>query len=160
MEDAALPIVEAGASEKSRHQTAKLAAQILTRKDAGFVVPTRKQKKDLLVAFAKQNLVIYGNAFDMLKLARPFSLNELSEIESNLGSITLYEIKSTNRPIGPDFRGYFFALTTAELLVAQNLKDRYRFVFVNTTTEEFIELTLTEVFGRAKGIYPTWSIRF
>jgi len=31
---------------------------------------------------------------------------------------------------------------------------------VNVITENFMELTLTEIFAKAKGIYPTWSIRF
>jgi hypothetical protein len=126
----------------------------------GFVIPTRKQKQNLLVAFAKRNMVIYGNAFDALKLFKPVNLNNLMEIEENLDELILYEIKSTNRTSGSDFRGYFFALTTAELLVAQNLKKRYKFAFVNVTTNQLLELTLTEVFAKAKGIYPTWSIRF
>ena len=34
------------------------------------------------------------------------------------------------------FGGYFFSLSTAELLVAQNLGNRYRFAFVNTRTRK------------------------
>ena len=59
-----------------------------------------------------------------------------------------------------DFRRYFFSLSTAELLVAQNLGERYRFAFVNTRTRTFVELTLQEIFARARGIYPMWSIQF
>jgi len=53
-----------------------------------------------------------------------------------------------------------FGLTTAELLVAQNLGDRYRFIFVNTVTGHTMELKLNELFAKAKGIYPQWSISF
>jgi hypothetical protein len=102
-----------------------------------------------------------GTAIPPLKLINPVNLDSVPEIEQHLDDIILYEVKSTNRKnIGPDFSGYFFALTTAELLVAQNLKKRYKFVLVNVITESFVELTLTEVFAKAKGIYPTWSIRF
>ncbi len=160
MDDESLPLTEAAISESSRQQTAKRAAQILIRKGSGFVIPTGQQKLNLLVAFAKRNMVIYGNAFDALRLLQPVDLDSQSEIDEHLDDLVLYEIKSTNRAIKPDFSGYFFALTTAELLVAQNLKNRYKFVFVNVTTEEYLELSLTDVFAKAKGIYPTWSIRF
>lgn len=56
--------------------------------------------------------------------------------------------------------GEGFILPTAELLVAQNLGARFRFAFVNTLTRAHIELTLPEIFARARGIYPTWSIQF
>jgi hypothetical protein len=153
-------VIEAALSEASRNQTAKKAAKILLQSGALFVVPTAKQKRLLLVEFAKRNLVVYGKAFDVVKLAHKLNLDDASEIARNLDKIVLCEVKSSNRKLPEDFKGYFFALTTAELLVAQNLKHRYRFVFVNTVTNAYIELTLQELFGRARGIYPTWSIMF
>jgi hypothetical protein len=153
-------IAEAGFAEASRNQTAKKAAQILLRSNSGFVVPTAKQKRLLLIEFARQNLVLYGKAFDVVKLVGTVNLNDAVEIGRNIDKIVLCEIKSSSRKLPEDFRGYFFALTTAELLVAQNLKHRYRFILVNTTTEAYLELTLQEMFGRARGIYPTWSIMF
>jgi hypothetical protein len=59
-----------------------------------------------------------------------------------------------------DFSGYFFDLTTAELLVAQSLKNYFKFAFVNTVTKEYMEMTLNQVFAKSKGIYPKWAIRF
>jgi hypothetical protein len=153
-------ITEAILAEASRNQTAKKAAQILVRSDAAFVVPTAKQKLLLLVECAKRNLVVYGKAFDIIKLAATVNLDDPVEVGSNLDKITLCEIKSSSRKLPKDFKGYFFALTTAELLVAQNLKQRYKFVLVNTVTETYMELSLQEMFGRARGIYPTWSIMF
>jgi hypothetical protein len=153
-------ITGAALAEASRNQTAKKAAQILLKSGSGFVVPTARQKRLLLVEFAKRNLVVYGKAFDVVKLAGSVDLDASADIERNLDKIVLCEIKSSNKKLPEDFRGYFFALTTAELLVAQNLKHRYRFIFVNTITGAYIELTLQELFGRARGIYPTWSIMF
>jgi len=153
-------IAGAALAEASRNQTAKRAAQILLRSDSGFVVPTAKQKRLLLVEFARQNLVVYGKAFDVVKLAGTVDLDDAAAIERNLDKIVLCEIKSSSRKLPKDFRGYFFALTTAELLVAQNLKQRFKFILVNTAAGTYIELTLQELFGRARGIYPTWSIMF
>jgi len=153
-------ITGAGFAEASRNQTAKRAAQILLKSGSGFVVPTAKQKRLLLIEFAKKNLVVYGKAFDVVRLDEAVNLDDAAEIGRNLAKIIICEIKSSNRKLPVDFKGYFFALTTAELLVAQNLKQRYKFIFVNTITGTYIELTLQELFGRARGIYPTWSIMF
>jgi len=87
-------------------------------------------------------------------------LNDLEDVERHLDGITLYEIKSTNRDVGASFEGYFFGLTAAELLVSQSLKDRFKFIFVDINTGKHLELTLSQIFARAKGIYPTWSILF
>lgn len=59
-----------------------------------------------------------------------------------------------------DLKGYFFNITAAELLTAQSLGDQYRFLFVNTLTGEHTEMSLNDVFGRARAMYPAWHIRF
>ena len=96
----------------------------------------------------------------MVRFAGNLNLDDSIEIAAKLDKIILCEVKSSNRKLPEDFRGYFFALTTAELLVAQNLKERFKFIFVNTIAGTFMELTLQELFARARGIYPTWSIMF
>jgi len=153
-------LTEAALAEASRNQTAKRAARILLRSDPGFVVPTARQKGLLLVEFARRNLVVYGRAFDLVKLAKAVDLDDAADISRNFDNIVLCEIKSSGRRLPADFKGYFFALTTAELLVAQNLKQRFKFVLVNVATSSHLELTLRELFARARGIYPTWSIMF
>jgi len=160
MGDGAEVIPKAIFAEASRNQTAKKAAQILLQCGGGYVVPTAKQKRLLLVEFARRNLVVYGKAFDVVRVAGNLNLDDCTEIAAKLDNILLCEVKSSNRKLPQDFRGYFFALTTAELLVAQSLKERFKFVFVNTVTGTFLELTLQELFARARGIYPTWSIMF
>ena len=139
--------------------TARRAAQILIEKRLGFTLPTPKQKKNLAVAFVKKGMIVYGRAFDIVKLLAAVDLDDLSDIEAKIHKIQLFEIKSTNKDkIGVSFGGYFFGLTAAEVLVAQSLKQQFRFVLVNTLTKHHVELSLNELFGRAKGIYPTWSI--
>lgn len=149
-------------SPRSGQKTAKKAAELLQRIDGGrFVIPTAKARKAICIAFALSGQVVYGKAFDIVKVPPGVEVEEATALQDHLESIVLYEIKSTNKAaVKPDFKGYFFSLSTAELLVAQSLKERYRFVFVNTLTGTYTELTLQEVFARARGIYPAWSISF
>lgn len=103
---------------------------------------------------------MYGKAFDVVRLSDSVNLDDLADCERGLGSIRIYEVKSTKKNLPADFRGFFFALTGAEMLVAQSLKEQFGFVFVNTTTGDYLEAKLGDVFARARGIYPTWSICF
>lgn len=140
--------------------TAGKAALLLASKGLGYFVPTAKQKKNLVVAFAKNDKIVYGKAFDVVRLEDAVNLDSLEEVEANLSKILLCEIKSTKKDIAVDFRGHFFGLTAAEVLVAQSLKEQFRFIFVNTVTGAYLELQLNEIFAKARGIYPTWSISF
>jgi hypothetical protein len=67
--------------------------------------------------------------------------------------------KATRKAKATHFRGHFFSVSTAELLVAQSLGDLYRFAFVNATDDECFEVSLQQIYARTKAIYPTWSIR-
>jgi len=140
--------------------TARRAAEILVQKDLGYVIPTGKQKKNLAVAFVKRDMIVYGKAFDIVRLSVPVDLNYVEEIERHLEHVTLYEIKSTAKGVRRAFEGHFFSLTAAELLVSQSLKSQFKFVFVNINTGDHLELSLSQMFARAKGIYPGWSVSF
>ena len=145
---------------QSGHSTAKKAAALLVAKGTGFIVPTGKQRQDLLVAFARKGNVVYGKAFDVVKIAGAVDLNNPDDIERQLACITVFEIKSSRKQLRAGFGGFFFSLTGAEVLVAQSLKKQFKFVLVNTITGEHLELGLADIFARAKGIYPSWSICF
>ena len=142
-------------------QTAIKALKILKNKKIGFRVLNSTEKKNLALAFARKNMVIYGKAYDIIRCKKKIDFSNEKDVEKKLDDITVYEIKSTNRKdMKKDFSGYFFDLTTAELLVAQSLKTRFKFVFVNTVTENYNELSLNQVFAKSKAIYPKWAIRF
>lgn len=144
-----------------KQQTAKRAVTILEEAGLGFVEPTSDERRSLTVGFAMVGKVLYGAAFDVVQLAREIDLSDPAAIAANLNAITVCEVKSTRKDrVGADFRGYFFDLTTAELLVAQSLGEQYKFAFVNTLTQDHIELSLTELFGRARKIYPKWAVQF
>jgi len=141
--------------------TARRAVSILLAKKQGFHEPSAQERRNLCVGFAKVGKVLYGAAFDAVRLAGAVDLSSHESIERDIDLITVYEVKSTNRPkLDAAFSGYFFDLTTAELLVAQSLGDSYRFAFVNTISGEHIELGLSEVFGKARRIYPKWAVLF
>jgi len=143
---------------QSGHSTAKKAAALLVAKR--FVIPTGRQRQNLLVAFAKKGKVVYGKAFDVVKVAVSIDLDDLADVERQLSNITVFEIKSSRKKLRSGFGGFFFSLTGAEVLVAQSLKKQFKFVLVNTVTGEYLELSLSDIFSRAKGIYPSWSICF
>lgn len=145
---------------QSGQGTAKKAAALLVARKDGFILPSPKQKLNLLVAFAKKGKVVYGKAFDVVRLTRSVDLNSLAAVEQNLDAITVCEIKSTKKALSADFSQFFFSLTGAEVLVAQSLKKQFKFLLVNTRTGEYLEIELAQIFARAKGIYPSWSIAF
>jgi hypothetical protein len=132
----------------------------LEAKGIGFFVPTAEQRKEIAIESASRGFATYGKAFDIVKVLKPgTSLSDLN-LKADFDQLVICEIKSTDRDLDTDWHGYFFSLSTAELLIAQSLQDRFRFVLVNIRTGDHLELTLTEVFGRAQAIYPSWSIRF
>lgn len=115
------------------------------------------------MAFAGRDKIVYGRAFDAVRIPSGLEvdLDDLSSVEANLSELTLYEVKSTNRSnLSDDFKGYFFALTAAELLVAQSLGDQFRFLLIHTLTGARLELSLQGLLKRARSIYPSWSVLF
>jgi hypothetical protein len=157
-----LPVLEGG-DGKSGSATSKTALGMLVQGDSAFVAPSKVQRRNLAMAFAAKDKVVYGRAFDAVKIRSDsaIDLGDLDSVRSNLDDVVLYEVKSTNRAdIDSDFDNYFFALTTAELLVAQSLGAQFRFLFIHTLTGHRLELSLTEVYKKARAIYPGWSIRF
>jgi hypothetical protein len=109
-------------SSGSGSSTAKRAMAMLTAGDARFRNPTKAQRRNLAMAFAGQDKIVYGRAFDAVRVPPgvEVDLDELASVELNLHNLTLYEVKSTNRKNLDDFRGYFFALTAAQSSGATN----------------------------------------
>lgn len=170
-ENVPLPLPDAGveltlsattaASESASGQaTAKRALKLLA--DHGYIVPTPAARRNLAMAFAGADKVVYGKAFDAVKIKGQgaLDLEDLEAVTKHLGRVRLYEVKSTKRELASDFAGHFFSLSTAELLVAQSLGTQFGFVFVNVESSAVLELSLRELYAKAKAIYPGWSIRF
>jgi hypothetical protein len=80
-------------------------------------------------------------------------------VQQRVDDIVLCEVKSTKRALDENFSGYFFGLSTGELLVAQSLGTNFEFALVNTETRVVKILTLKQLLGRAKAIYPAWCLQ-
>ena len=157
-----LPILEPE-SKGSGSSTAKTALAMLTQGDPTFREPTKLHRRHIAMAFAARDKIVYGRAFDAVRIpdGLDIDLDDLASVEFHLAKLILYEIKSTNRSnLEADFKGYFFALTSAELLVAQSLGPQFRFLFVHTLTGDRLEMGVQGLFERAKSIYPSWSVLF
>ena len=148
-------------SPNNSQQTATKATQILDKKP-DFRILQKDQRKELVKAFISTGKVVYGRAFDVIRIsgkeAGGLVLDSEADFLKHIERITLYEVKSTRRDLDEHFDGYFFGLTTAELLVAQTLGDQYRFMLVNTKTEAELDLSLQDLLARANKIYPVWNI--
>ena len=143
------------------HRTARRAVELLCQLDASYRCPTRSERDALLVAFAKHRKTLHTAAFDAVRLAAPLDLVNADAIADQIDLVTICEVKSTNRTMmGANLKGYFFNITAAEMLTAQGLGRQYRFVFVNTLTGHHQEMSLQDVMGRARAMYPAWHIRF
>jgi hypothetical protein len=144
----------------SNKATAAAARLLLCTKDPSFRVLSGSQKLRVVVAFARRGAVVYGQAFDLVRCDPTANLDDDADLIRVLPTLQLYEVKSSSRTLKPGFADYFFSFSTAELLVAQSLGDNFRFAFVNIHSGEVLDLSLPEVFARARAIYPSWSIKF
>lgn len=91
-------------SVQTGQRTAKIAAEIL--RESGFVIPAAAQREAILIAFVRAGYVIYGKAFDVVKCSGPVDLTSSDEVLKNIDRVTLFEVKSTNKPtVKPSFRG-------------------------------------------------------
>jgi len=148
------------AERASNKLTASAARDFLCRKDPRFRALKGPQKTRLVVEFARRGVVVYGQAFDIVHCDPSVDFDDAASIEKALSDIRIYEVKSSSRTLKPGFADYFFSFSTAELLVAQSLGDNFRFAFVNILSGEMLDLSLREVFAKARAIYPSWSIKF
>ncbi|NTY00188.1 hypothetical protein [Deinococcus sp. JMULE3] len=158
-----LPIVdEIEIDNSSNKRTARTATLLIMKELERCYEPSNAERSDICVAFARKGKPVYGKAFDLFQMLddKPRSAKGIEQAIQD-GTLRLLEVKSTGRAkIDEEFSGYFFSLSTAELLVAQALGDLYQFAFYNTTTKTLKLHTLNEIYKKAKGVYPTWSIRF
>lgn len=85
-------------SARSNQRTAKHAAQILIEDRADFVVPTARQRVAILQAFARDEQVVYGKAFDIVRRPPDMDLDSAESIYERIDDLLVCEIKSTNNP--------------------------------------------------------------
>ena len=142
------------------HPTSRQAIEVLLADNSGFVQPSRNQRQQLQVAFARQGKALIPSAYDIVRLSRPVDLDDNEDILANIDAILIYEIKSTNRAnVDEDLKGYFFNITGSEMLVAQQLGSRFRIVFVHTVKNHWQEMAPAVILAAAlaRSIQPSIS---
>ena len=141
-------------------RTERSGKRLLCEIDPCCRLLTPAERRAVLIAFAMHGKALAGAAYDAVRLQREIDLADPHDIAANIDALTLIELKTTNREtVGADLAGYFFNITSAELLTAQSLKSQYRFIFLNTVRGDWQELGIDEVLARARAIYPAYHIR-
>jgi hypothetical protein len=68
-----------------------------------------------------------------------------------LAQTVFIEIKTANQPrVKPEFAGFLFALTEAEILAAEKLGGRHKVVLYNNLTGELLLTIVSEILGRSR----------
>jgi len=139
--------------------TEEKARKILLKLE-GFRQLSKIEKRNLIMEFAKKGKVVTIRAFDLVRTKKKINFLDKKDIAKNIDSITLIEMKSTDRELGKDFSRYFFGITMTEIIIAQSLKKQYKFVFVNIHSNEILELHLPQVFAKIKNLQLVMHLRF
>lgn len=126
----------------------------------GYLELSNQQKNNLIGVLAEKGKVIHRRAFDLVRITKKTNFSDKKSIAANLGSITLIEIKATDRSLGKDFSKYFFGITMRELILAQSFKKQYKFIFVNVGSKQVLELSLPQVFAKIKQLDLVLHTRF
>jgi hypothetical protein len=89
------------------HATAKNASKFLLSLNKGFCVLSKKQRRNVVIAYAEAGFVLYGKAFDLIRCDLGINYDDLEDIRNKLNKLVIYEIKSTNKKIvKTDFSRY------------------------------------------------------
>ena len=140
-------------------KTEKKGENILLKKP-GYVKLSSKEKDNLLLAFIKKCVPVHKKAFDLVRITSKINFSDENDITRKIKDITLIEIKSTERSnVDAKFSNYFFGLTAREQMLAQALKNQYKFVFIHTKTKNILELSLSELFSRIKYLQQVAHIK-
>lgn len=112
----------------SNNKTEKQAIDYLLSVDNRFLLPTKEGRKQIVEVLGLDKK--YSRTFDLFML--PGYTNSEEEITiDNAGDITLIELKTTQKFLPNNPKGFFFGATQNEFDVAEQFGDRYKFCFVS-----------------------------
>jgi hypothetical protein len=132
----------------SNNKTEKRGIDFLLSQDPTFLLPTKEGRRRIFEALGLDKK--YLRAFDLFKL--PGHLNSESEILlEDAKNITLFELKTTEKRLPSNPKGFFFGATQNEFDLAAILGDRYQFCFVSLHPDSlgYATLSADEVNARA-----------
>jgi len=145
---------------KKNLTTEKEGKRILLASDHSIKELSNKEKTNLLLAFATNNLVLGSKkAFDLVRCKSNIDFSKVEDICKNIKDITVIEMKSTNRKnVDEKFSKYYFSLTLRELYMAQSLKDQHKFILVHTLSKKTKELSWKDLFSRINNMNLAFQI--
>ncbi len=112
----------------SNNKTEKQAIDHLLEHNKQFLLPTKEGRKQIVTALGLDKK--YSRTFDLFML--PGHTNEDQEITvEEAREIILIELKTTQKYLPNNPKGFFFGATENEFDVAEMLGDRYKFCFVS-----------------------------
>ncbi len=129
-------------------------------KKSGYFDLTNVQKSNLMVAFAKKGKALHKKAFDLVYTDSKINFSDEDDVRKKLDKITLIEIKATNRDLDKSFSKYWFGITMRELILGQSLRKQYKFVFINITSNQILELDISGVLGKLKNLDVVFHAKF
>jgi hypothetical protein len=115
--------------------------------------------KVLLQALKDTGVLIKGSSFDAVSVPASSALDfsDPVEVRATLDQMVFIEIKTANQArVGPDFAGFFFALTEAEIAAAEVLGDRHRVALYNNQTGMLLLTSVPEILARARS--TNWQV--
>lgn len=114
------------------NKTEKEGIDFVMSKDSSFLLPDKEGRKKILEVLNLDDK--YHRTFDLFKIPGHTNLDKEILINSSK-SITLIELKTTQKYLPNNPAGFFFGATKNEFDLADLLKDRYKFCFVSLNSK-------------------------
>ncbi|HMO77887.1 MAG TPA: DUF3883 domain-containing protein [Candidatus Paceibacterota bacterium] len=112
----------------SNNKTEKEAIDYLLSVDRRFLLPTMEGRKQIVEAMGFDKK--YSRTFDLFMLSGRTNCEQEITVD-DLSKITLIELKTTQKYLPNNPKGFFFGVTQNEFDLATQLGDQYRFCFVS-----------------------------
>src|SRR5687767_13756634 len=95
--DAPLDLASKPPESETGKNTAERAAGMLVATGQGWMRPSAAQRRQLAVAMAEDGKIVYGAAFDLVKVPPEVDLDDAASIRAGIRKVVFYEVKSTNK---------------------------------------------------------------
>lgn len=119
--------------------------------------PKGAQLRRLLEALDADGITIKASSFDAMATPDALSFEDPIALSEQLARTVFIEIKTANQPrVRPGFAGFFFALTEAEILAAEQLGERHRVALFNNLTGELLLTRVSEILRRSRS--TNWQV--
>lgn len=119
--------------------------------------PKGQKLQNIIDELALTGVDIKGSSFDAIYSSEPVDLDDTESIKDRLNDIIFVEIKTTRKKnIGPNFEGFFFALTENEISAAEQLGERHRVLLYNMNNGASQLTSVPEIWKRSSSI--NWQV--